>query len=315
MEGHHMIDVHAHFTTPSYIEAAKSSGHREADGMPEWYWPEWNPQTHLELMDRAGIEKSYLSMSSPGVHFGDDSAARALAREVNDAGATVKRDYPQRFGLFASLPLPDIDGALVELSRAYDELDADGVIVLTNSQGLYLGNPALSPVFEEINRRSGVIFIHPTSAKGTELVDCGRPRPMIEFLFETARTVVDYLLSGNADGYPNVRVIVPHCSGVIPLLVDRIQLFAALNPESEAEPVIAKLRRFFFDLAGIPSALQISALREVCPHEHLLYGSDYPWTSSDLAMKLLDNLDNVLEPDWRIATHKNAESLFKPSAH
>ena len=249
-----MIDVHAHFTTPSYIEAAKSSGHRQADGMPEWYWPEWNPQTHLELMDRAGIEKSYLSLSSPGVHFGNDSTARALAREVNDAGAVVERDYPQRFGLFASLPLPDIDGALVELSRAYDELDADGVVVMTNSQGLYLGNPALSPVFEEINRRSGVIFIHPTSAKGSELVDCGRPRPMIEFLFETARTVVDYLLSGNADRYPNVRVIVPYCSGVIPLLVERVQLFGALNPESEAEPVIAKLRRCFFDLAGNPSA-------------------------------------------------------------
>jgi 6-methylsalicylate decarboxylase len=306
-----MIDVHAHFTTPSYIEVAKSSGHRQADGMPEWYWPEWTPQSHIELMDKAGIEKSYLSLSSPGVHFGDDSTARALAREVNDAGAAVKRDYPQRFGLFASLPLPDIDGALLELSRAYDELHVDGVIVLTNSQGLYLGNPALDPVLEEINRRSGVIFIHPTSAKGSELVDCGRPRPMIEFLFETARTVVDYVLSGNADRYPNVRVIVPHGSGVIPLLVERVQLFAALNPESEAEPVIAKLRRCFFDLANTGSALQISALREVCPHEHLLYGSDYPWASGDLAMKLLDNLDNVLEPNWRVTTHKNAENLFK----
>jgi 6-methylsalicylate decarboxylase len=134
---------------------------------------------------------------------------------------------------------------------------------------------------------------------------------MMEFLFETARTVVDYLLSGNADRYPNIRLIIPHCSGVIPLLVERVQLFAALNLESEAEPVIAKLRRCFFDLASKPSALQISALREVCPDEHLLYGSDYPWTSGDLAMKLLDNLDNVLERDWRITTHKNAESLFK----
>jgi 6-methylsalicylate decarboxylase len=306
-----MIDVHAHFTTPRYIEAAKSFGHREPDGMPEWYWPQWTPQSHLELMDKAAIAKSYLSMSSPGVHFGDDVAARALAREVNDAGAEVTRDYPKRFGLFASLPLPDIDGALLELSRAYDELYVDGVIVLTNSQGLYLGNPALGPVLEEVNRRSGVIFIHPTSAKGSDLVDCGRPRPMIEFLFETARTVVDYVLSGGADRYPNVRLIVPHCGGVIPLLLERVQLFAALNPESAVEPVIAKLRRFFFDLAGSPSALQISALREICPHEHLLYGSDYPWTPSDLAVKLLENLDNVLERDWRTITHENAESLFK----
>jgi predicted TIM-barrel fold metal-dependent hydrolase len=306
-----MIDVHAHFTTQRYIEVAKSFGHREADGMPEWYWPQWTSQSHIELMDKAGIAKSYLSLSSPGVHFGDDAAARALAREVNDAGAAVIRDYPRRFGLFASLPLPDVDGALLELSRAYDALHVDGVIVMTNSQGLYLGNPALGPVLDEINRRSGVIFIHPTSAKGSELVDCGRPRPMIEFLFETARTVVDYVLSGHADRYPNVRLIVPHCSGVIPLLVERLQLFAALNPESEEEPVIAKLRRSFFDLAGKPSALQISALREVCPDGHLLYGSDYPWTPSDLVMTLLHNLDDVLPRDWRTATHNNAESLFK----
>ena len=83
---------------------------------------------------------------------------------------------------------------------------------------------------------------------------------MIEFLFETARTVVDYVLSGNADRYPNVRLIVPHCSGVIPLLVERVQLFAALNPESEVEPVIANLRRCFFDLAGKPSVLPALAV-------------------------------------------------------
>jgi predicted TIM-barrel fold metal-dependent hydrolase len=306
-----MIDVHAHFTTPRYVEVAKSAGYREADGMPESFWPQWAVDSHVELMDSAGIDKSYLSISSPGVHFGDDTAARALAREVNDAGADVVLANPARFGFFASLPLPDVEGSLVELARAYDELNANGVVVLSNSQGMYLGNPALAPVLEEIDRRSGIVFLHPTSAQGTALVDCGRPRPMIEFLFETARTVIDYIVSGSATRYPNVRLIVPHCGGVLPLLADRVALFAAaLSSGPSGEPVGDALRRFYYDLAGTPSNLQVTALRQVCLPGHLLYGSDYPWTPAGLAIGLLANLDNLLDPDWRTKTSHNAAKLF-----
>ncbi|CAN5671821.1 amidohydrolase family protein [soil metagenome] len=313
---HHtkIIDVHAHFTTPRYIQAAKDAGYREADGMPEAFWPQWALQSHVELMDKAGISKSYLSISSPGVHFGDHAAARALAREVNDAGADVVMANPDRFGLFASLPLPDIGASLAELARAYDELDADGVVVMSNSRGTYLGNPSLAPVLEELDRRSGTLFLHPTSAQGTELVDCGRPRPMIEFLFETARTVIDYVLSGSATRYPNIRLIVPHCGGVLPLLADRVALFAgALNSGALTEPVADTLRRFYYDLAGTPSDLQVAALRQLCPPDHLLYGSDYPWTPAELAIGLLATLDKVLDPDWRMETTHNAKDLFAAS--
>ena len=306
-----MIDVHAHFTTPRYVEAAKAAGYREADGMPESFWPQWAVESQIELMEKAGIEKSYLSISSPGVHFGHDAAARALTREVNDAGAEIVAANPSRFGLFASLPVPDVEGSLLELARAYEELNADGVVVLSNSRGMYLGNPALAPVLEEIDRRNGIVFLHPTSAQGTELVDCGRPRPMIEFLFETARTVIDYVLSGSAARYPSIRLIVPHCGGVIPLLADRVALFAvALSSGPAGEPVVDVLRRFYYDLAGTPSDLQVTALRQLCPPDHLLYGSDYPWTPADLAIGLIANLDKILEPDWRTQTTHNAANLF-----
>lgn len=134
-----LIDVHAHFVTESYVAAARSAGIEHPDGMPGW--PTWSVEQHLDLMDRSGIEKSYLSVSSPAVHFGDDDAARALAREVNEFGAGVRVERPQRFGHFASLPLPDVEGALAETAHALDVLGADGVAVETNHHGVYLGDP------------------------------------------------------------------------------------------------------------------------------------------------------------------------------
>ena len=194
------IDVHAHFVTGSYIASARTAGHDPPDGMPRW--PDWSARAHLELMDRTGIDAAVLSVSSPGTHFGDDAAARRLAREVNDAGAQVVRDHPGRFGLFASLPLPDIDGALAEIGYAFDTLDADGVIMETNVHGVYLGDQRLEPVFAELARCRATVFLHPMSPPCWEQTALGRPRPMIEFIFDTARAVTDLILAGTLDRHP-----------------------------------------------------------------------------------------------------------------
>jgi len=188
------VDVHAHFLTDAYVARARAAGHDVPDGMPGW--PRWSPDEHLELMDRVGIDSAVLSVSSPGVHFGDDNAARALAREVNEAGAQIVRDHPGRFGLFASLPVPDVDDALAEIGYALDTLHADGVLLETNVHGVYLGNPALEPVFAELARRHATVLLHPASPPCWQQTALGRPRPMIEFIFDTARAVTDLVLGG-----------------------------------------------------------------------------------------------------------------------
>ncbi len=127
-----LIDVHAHFLLPEYVAAAERAGHPRPDGMPGW--PKWSARKHLEVMDAAGIEKAVLSVSSPGVHFGDDFRAQVLARRVNEAAAELAGDHPERFGFFASLPLPDVQGALVDSVRR-GRSDADGVALLSNAGG------------------------------------------------------------------------------------------------------------------------------------------------------------------------------------
>jgi predicted TIM-barrel fold metal-dependent hydrolase len=309
-----LIDVHAHFTTERYITEATAAGHLEPDGMPEDYWPYWSASRHLDLMDQAGIDRAILSMSSPGVHFGDDAAARVLAREVNEAGAWISQQHPDRFGQFAALPLPDADGALVEIAYALDDLGADGVILLSNSGGRYLGDSHLSPVLGELDQRRAVIFLHPTSCVGHEHVSCGRPRPMIEFLFDTARTVVDFILSGAAERFPNLQLIVPHAGGVLPLLADRVELFRTLGGDTDDQkPVTALLGKFYYDLAGTPSAAQLAALHSIASTDRLLYGSDYAWTRETQVLQAIERLDSGFPADgpmWRHVTTHNAQQLL-----
>lgn len=306
-----LIDVHAHFTTPLYVERAKASGHQCPDGLPEHAWPNWTLESQLEFMDSVGISRSYLSISSPGVHFGDDARARELAREVNDAAAALVGDHPDQFGFFASLPLPDVDGACAELCRAIDELGAPGVIMFSNAGGRYLGHPSLTPVLAELDRRSAVLFVHPTCAPCLTDVACGRPGPMIEFLFDTARSIIDYILSGAARRFPNISLIVPHCGGVLPLLVDRVNLYQSIGQTGDHEAVSSALRRFYVELAGRPSsATQIVAMNEVFSSTHVLYGSDFPWTPAEMIDPLAKNLDGVLGSSWRHRSRANAERLL-----
>ncbi|HTU72109.1 MAG TPA: amidohydrolase family protein [Trebonia sp.] len=145
-----LVDVHAHFVTEEYIAAAKAAGHVYPDGTPGW--PSWDPETHLRLMDRWGIRTSMLSISSPGIHFGDDKAARALARSVNEYGAAVAAAHPARFGHFACLPFPDVEGSLTELAYALDRLGSDGVAVTTNARFLLKRDRGGPTVQDQIRR-------------------------------------------------------------------------------------------------------------------------------------------------------------------
>ncbi|MEU3297004.1 amidohydrolase family protein [Streptomyces longwoodensis] len=314
-----LIDVHAHFVTDSYVSAARSAGIEHPDGMPGW--PTWTVEQHLDLMERAGIEKSYLSVSSPGVHFGDDAAARALAREVNTFGTQVRTEHPQRFGHFASLPLPDIEGSLAEAARALDDLGADGVAVETNHHGMYLGDPRLEPLWEDLDRRRAVVFVHPTSPPHADDLALNRPRPMLEFLFDTARAASDLLFRGVITRHSRIRWILTHGGGVLPLLADRMELFRTLlgggGPEGAAS-VVEQLSHLWYDMAGTPFPRQIPALDAVFGTERLLYGSDYCWTPADAALAQAASVDSAVQPSatdtWRDLTSRNALRLFATDA-
>ncbi|MGW1202316.1 amidohydrolase family protein [Streptomyces cyaneofuscatus] len=312
-----LIDVHAHFVTDGYVKAARSAGIAHPDGMPGW--PAWSAEQHIALMARGGIEKSYLSVSSPGVHFGDDAAGRALAREVNEFGARVRTEHPRRFGHFASLPLPDVEGSLAEAAYALDVLGADGVTVETNHGGLYLGDARFEPLWEELDRRGALVFVHPTSPPHAEAIALGRPRPMLEFLFDTARTASDLLLRGVLGRHRRIRWVLTHGGGALPLLADRLELFRSLLGDGPADPAdspsaVEELGRLWYDMAGTPFPRQIPAFDAAFGTERLLYGSDHCWTPAEAVLAQIASVDSARPPaatdTWRDLTTRNALRLF-----
>lgn len=308
------IDVHAHFLPADYRQALIDNGQAQPDGFP--VLPTWSPEAHLAMMDRVNIGTSMLSVSSPGVTFGVDPVE--WARRVNETGAGTVRKYPRRFGLFATLPLPDVDAALAELKYALDTLNADGIAVVTNFNEIYLGDARFEPVFAELNRRKAVMFIHPTSPACFEQTSLGYPRPLLEFLLDTTRAVADMVLNGTLKKYPDVRIIVPHSGAALPVLADRIAGLAALFPLGGQQPkdidVIGTLQRLYYEVgAGFPFPRHIAALLNLVDAGQLLYGTDFPFGGIPGIEANAEALESsrLLKPrELRGVLRGNAVSLF-----
>tara|TARA_R110000868_G_scaffold37022_4_gene130999 strand:+ start:5696 stop:6697 length:1002 start_codon:yes stop_codon:yes gene_type:complete len=310
----HKIDVHAHFLPPCYQAALAKAGMATLDG--GFPVPQWTPKLALAMMDTQGIGHAMISLSSPATHFVEGAAKLDLVREVNDAGAALLKQHPTRFGYFATLPLPNVKAALAEIAYAFDTLGADGVVMETNVNGIYLGNPDFAPVFDELNRRKAVVFLHPTSPACFEQIGLGRPAPMIEFPFDTTRTIVDLLYSRTLQRCPDMKVIVPHGGAAIPALVARIAAFANLpflnpRPASEEE-VFQMLEKLYYDVALSTHPVVFAGLRQIAPITQILFGSDWPFSPDFVVARNIGYLDaaDLTIADQRAIAHENATRLF-----
>ena len=280
----HTIDVHAHFLPPVYREALRSAGLKSVDGgMPI---PNWSPERALDLMDEVGITAALLSVSSPHVSFVEGAEAAALCRSVNDEAAELRDRHPERFGAFAILPLPDVATSLLELDRALDELELDGVALPTHAAGRYLGDKQFAPVLERLDDRGVAVFVHPTSPCCFEAFGLELPAPMIEFPFDTTRTVASLLYEGALARHPGIDFILPHAGGTLPFLAPRIAAIGSAPALGErAVPLpdaMQAFARLHYDTALSATPQQITALRSLVPLSQILYGTDYPFAPDPL---------------------------------
>ena len=310
------IDVHAHFLPDFYRDSLVAAGKVHPDGMPAI--PEWNEELALRTMADLNIVKAMLSISSPGVYFGDKDAARSLARRVNEEAARLRDRHPDRFGWFATTPLPDVAQALQESQHALDVLHADGIVVETNHDGMYLGDDRLEPLYEELNRRGAVVFIRPTS---TSCVGCGAlalgyPEPMLEFMFETTRSVTQLILAGVTVRYPDIRFIVPHGGAALCVLASRIDLlmpFFEKGSSRKPPHMASELLKLYYDLAGAPLPELLQGLMLIADEHRILYGSDWPFTQTEACVELARKLEftPLLSEETRDKfCMRNAQALF-----
>jgi predicted TIM-barrel fold metal-dependent hydrolase len=306
------IDSHHHML-PDFFWQETGNAHAPVGGFAP---PQWSKEASISFMDDAGIDVAMLSISTPGVHLGDDKRARALARRCNEFAAKLVQSRPDRFGSFAALPLPDVDGALEELSYALDVLKLDGVLLFSNVQGVYLGDQRLEPVFAELDRRATTAFVHPNPSPDPVAHRLGLPDSLIDFTADTTRAVAEMLYSNRFARTSNVKYIFSHAGGTIPYLAGRFGIIDEMGviPGADGRRTAAEtFRGLYWDTALAFGDPVLRMLRSVAGLGHVLCGSDYPYFRRDLAVACIAALSRTeeLTLDEREAIMgTNARKLF-----
>ncbi len=309
------IDVHHHILPPAYMLRARDRI-LEISDRDHSALLNWTPAQAVEEMDRNGIATAITSLSLPGVWFGGTEAARSLARACNEYAAQMMKDYPGRFGLFAAVPLPDTEGSLREIAYAFDILKADGIGLVSNYDDKWPGDPAFATVFEELNRRKAVVFIHPTAASCCSHLMPGIAASTVEFLFDTSRAIVSLLVNGTFSRFPDIRFIFCHAGGTMPMVAARTQAFVERHKDIAARipnGVPSELRKLYYDVANSINSSSMAALMNLVPTSQLLFGSDFPYVPCAVTANGVDHF-GLSSGDLQAVNRGNATRLL-PRLH
>jgi len=299
------IDVHHHFLAPFHREVLQV--HRGGTPMPNW-----TVEGSLQDMEKAGVATAMLSVMPPGVWFGDVEQGRSLARRCNDLAAQLVKDHPGKFGMFATVPLPDTEGSLKEIEYGLDVLKAGGIALMTSYDGKYLGDPAFLPVFEELNRRKAVVYVHPTMPACCRALVKGIPVGTIEYATDTTRTITSLIFgeAGTAFKCPDIRFIWSHSGGTLPFLTGRLIRLARNRKDSRMpDGPIPILKRYNYEIAQGNTAGQLAALMKLVPVSQVMFGTDYPFVAGIEAAEGLSDY-RFSEADQRAIDRDNALKLL-----
>ncbi|KAJ5414509.1 hypothetical protein N7509_001136 [Penicillium cosmopolitanum] len=260
--------------------------------------------THHHFVPDFYAKDSCAFCSAPGACIVPDRHKRAeLARALNEYAADLRHREPERFAFFLSLPnILDTEDALKEIAHGLDYLHADGVTLFTRygSSNTYLGHPDVEPIWAELNKRSCVVFIHPTHPVDTKPVNPKLPQPSIDYPHETTRTAMDMITNGTRLKFPNCKVILSHAGGALPYLISRVTTPMKRAPDfavshrmgTTYEKAMESFRSFHFDLALSSSPQVLDMLLKMVPHDHILYGSDFPYAPIPAYPAFLEELES-----------------------
>jgi len=302
------IDVHHHLFPPPFVGALVEHEHYLARGVAR----QWSPRTSLDDMDAAGIDMAITSMTAPGVALVGRDRLVAINRACNEFGARMVADHSTRFGLFASLPLPDVDAALREIDYALDTLQADGIGLLTSYGNRWLGDPAFTPVFDELQRRRAVVYVHPTVADCCRNLIPGLADWVLEYPIDTTRAIASLLFGGTFQRCPGVRFIFAHAGGVLPLLAEHLVRAAQIDPALAGKVpngVRAQLRTLHYDTALRMHRSAMTAALQLVDAAQLLLGTDAPLRRSRDQLAELHACELDQDDLWKIEC-ENARRLL-----
>jgi len=305
------IDVHFHLIPPFYREAVYAAGRGPAIGR----YPDWTPQLALELMDACGIEVALTSLAQPGVGFGSEASALALARRCNDYAAELIARWPKRFGAFGTVPMLNMQHAGDEIAYALDTLKFAGVSLFASYGEHFLGDARFDPVLAMLDEREAVVFLHPGLHPSSAALALPWPAFIMEYLFDTTRAAVNLIFSGALERFPRIRFILPHAGGLVPYFAWRLSVSPLIDsrlPQLSREQVYGGLRHFWYDNALAPGEQTFGALDHVAAPERVVFGSDYPFANARVITEMIKTYESGFLSDARRAAidRDNALALF-----
>jgi predicted TIM-barrel fold metal-dependent hydrolase len=278
------IDTHHHMLPDFFFEATNEKESPVGGLKPQ----NWTPESSLAFMDEAGIDVAILSISTPGIQLPDRLADKELARKCNELAASLISKYPRRIGAFASVPMPGTDDAIDEITYALDVLKLDGVVLFTNSAGIYLGDTSMRPLFDELQRRKTVVYIHPNASPDPVAHKLGLTDNLIDFPGDTTRAIAQLHYGGAFAATPNVKYIFSHAGGTAPYLAGRFAIVDDMNimgDNSKRGTASEMFRKLYWDTALAWSDPVLHTLSEIAGSDKILFGTDFPYLRKDIAAR------------------------------
>src|SRR5258708_5311924 len=306
----HRVDTHHHIIPPTYLakerEKVLGVAHALADQLIQW-----TPARAIEGIDKNGIATAVTSISAPGVWVGENKQSREITRECNDYAAQMARDHKGRFGVFAALPLRDVEGCLKEIEYATETLKVDGFGLMTNYEDKYPGDAAFAPVFDELDRRKAAVYFHPTACSCANLLP-GVPPPTIEFPHDTTRAITSLLFNGTIMRCRDIKWIFSHGGGTLPLLTHRLNgLMRRRKDLADKLPngVLPELKKLYYDVVGTANPIAFGAVTKMAGIPQLLFGSDYPFWEPEVTVSTLGEM-GLSPADLKAIERDNALRLL-----
>ena len=330
------IDVHHHFTPPAYLEFTRANNQAGGGGggtgrsssggqLPlSSAYRGWTLAEDLEDMDRNGTATALLSITTPGFWFGETHAVRKVARECNEFAAKLGADHRGRFGNFATIPLADAEGALREMEYALDTLKADGIGVYSNYGDKWLGHDSFAPVYEELNRRKTVVYVHPNAANCCRNLVLDVGDPIVDYGADTTRTIASLIFSGTTARFPDITWIFSHGGGMMPFVIERFLLGTEAEvvpgivtkgqgkvpPPKATKGVLSELRKMYYYTAQATNPVAMRALRTVVPVSQIVYGTDYWYRSAAETARGLTTNKVFNDAELRAINRENAARIL-----
>lgn len=306
------IDLHSHYLSPGFVKFLDDYFDGKGDGVPT---PAFFVDDYLKLMAEEDIDYSVLSISSPHLSAAPDEVMLELTEEVNAYAEDLHHAHSDQLVYFASLPLPLVDESIRMIDYALDEQHALGFTLPTNARGIYLGDDRLDPVLAKLNERQATVAIHPNEPKPVnESIKAQILSPLMEFFFDTTRTIIFMSQNNVFSKYPNIKWIVPHSGALLPVIAQRVNIGNKMfNVENGPDDIEQVMQSLYFDLAGMVLPHQLPTLLKMVDENKIVYGADAPYTTDQVIKRLakdIESTDLLTEEQKEKFLHRNASQLL-----